>query len=227
MKKSILIIGILVVLTGMGVSYGQVRGMKKSAKKMHGKMITIKHSKPALATAWVDSVMKNLDLKQQIAQLMVIRVPLDMDSKAQRNFEQVLRETEVGGVCFFVGTAEKTLPQIKRYQSLSKVPLLVCIDAEWGLGMRLKDCYSFPYNADFGLLPKEMDTLLYDVGKEIGRQCHNMGIHVNFAPVVDVNSNPNNPVIGVRSFSEVPQRVADLGIQYMRGVQSQGVMAVA
>lgn len=227
MKKSILIIGILVVLTGMGASYGQVRGMKKSAKKMHGKMITIKHSKPALATAWVDSVMKNLDLKQQIAQLMVIRVPLDMDSKAQRNFEQVLRETEVGGVCFFVGTAEKTLPQIKRYQSLSKVPLLVCIDAEWGLGMRLKDCYSFPYNADFGLLPKEMDTLLYDVGKEIGRQCHNMGIHVNFAPVVDVNSNPNNPVIGVRSFSEVPQRVADLGIQYMKGVQSQGVMAVA
>ena len=109
------------MLTGMGVSYGQVRGMKKSAKKMHGKMITIKHSKPALATAWVDSVMKNLDLKQQIAQLMVIRVPLDMDSKAQRNFEQVLRETEVGGVCFFVGTAQERRTM---FESVMKFPTL-------------------------------------------------------------------------------------------------------
>jgi len=178
-------------------------------------------------TEWVDSVMRGMTLQQKAAQLMIIRVPIDMNAEAQASFEDLLCRTEVGGVCFFVGTARQTLPLIRRFQSLSSVPLLVCIDAEWGLGMRLKDCYSFPRNAVFGLLPREMDTLVYAMGREIGRQCRQMGIHVNFAPVVDVNSNPRNPVIGTRSFSADPRRVADLGVQYMRGLQSEGVMAVA
>lgn len=178
-------------------------------------------------SAWVDSVMDQMTLEQMVAQLMVVRVPLKMDDNALARFESLLRSTEVGGVCFFVGTAQETLPLIKRFQALSCLPLLVCIDAEWGLGMRLKDCYSFPRNAVVGLLPPTMDTLVYQMGCEIGRQCRNMGIHVNFAPVVDINSNPNNPVIGVRSFGVDPERVAQLGIQYMRGLQSQGVMAVA
>lgn len=220
--KKILFLTLILFLSS--VSQAQVRGMKKqhkssqpSSQRMDGR----------LATAWVDSVMNEMNLREKVAQLMVIRVPLNLEGKAQREFEQVIRETEVGGVCFFVGTAEKTLPLIKRFQYVSRVPLLVCIDAEWGLGMRLKDCYSFPKNGDWGLLPHEMDTLVYEMGREIGRECKNMGIHVNFAPVVDVNSNPNNPVIGVRSFSDDPQRVAELGIQYMKGLQSQGVMAVA
>lgn len=178
-------------------------------------------------TQWVDSIFRQLTLEQKVAQLMVIRVPLNMDKKAQKQFEKVLTDTEVGGVCFFVGTAEKTLPLIKKFQSQANIPLLVCIDAEWGLGMRLKDCYSFPRNAAFGKLPKEMDSICYYMGEEIGRQCRNMGIHVNFAPVVDINSNPKNPVIGTRSFGIDRDRVSDLGIMYMRGLQSQGVMAVA
>ncbi len=220
---------LLAVLLLMGTEcLGQVHGMKKSSRKIQNAVTSAKKTyRSQLATQWVDSVMKDMTLSQQVAQLMVIRVPLDMGSKEQREFEQVIRETEVGGVCFFVGTAEKTLPQIKRYQYVSKVPLLVCIDAEWGLGMRLKDCYAFPKNADFGMLPHEMDTLLYAMGREIGMQCKRMGIHVNFAPVVDVNSNPDNPVIGPRSFSADPKRVAELGIQYMKGLQSAGVMAVA
>ena len=180
-----------------------------------------------IATAWIDSVMASMSLEQQIAQLMIIRVPLNMDDKAMDDFCQLIQQTEVGGVCFFVGTAERTLPMIRRFQSISCVPLLVCIDAEWGLGMRLKDCYSFPRNSRFGLLPAEMDTLVYMMGAEIGRECRNMGIHVNFAPVADVNSNPANPVIGTRSFGNDPERVAQLAIQFMRGQQSQGVMAVA
>ncbi|MBR6440429.1 MAG: hypothetical protein IKS44_00065, partial [Bacteroidales bacterium] len=180
-----------------------------------------------IATAWVDSVMATMSLEQQVAQLMIIRVPLNMDEKALDNFCQLIQQTEVGGVCFFVGTAEQTLPMIRRFQSVSCVLLLVCIDAEWGMGMRLKDCYAFPRNARFGLLPQEMDTLVYMMGAEIGRECRNMGIHVNFAPVADVNSNPANPVIGTRSFGSDPERVAQLAIQFMRGQQSQGVMAVA
>lgn len=226
MKKiAVVLFALAVIVSG---AEAQVRGMKKTSKTIQqAKKIAKVSRNNRLATTWVDSVMKEMTLQQKVAQLMVIRVPLDLEGKPQREFEQVLRETEVGGVCFFVGTAKHTLPLIKRFQSLSKVPLLVCIDAEWGLGMRLSDCYSFPKNLEFGKLPKEMDTLLYNMGREIGFQCKNMGIHVNFAPVVDVNSNPDNPVIGNRSFSEHPQRVAELGIQYMKGLQSQGVMAVA
>ncbi len=226
MKKTLVLLCVAMLL-GSSVSLGQVRGMKRSSRKSHPNGITSKNNSPRMATLWVDAAMKDMSLRQKVAQLMVIRVPLDLEGKKQRDFEQLLRETEVGGVCFFVGTAAKTLPLIRRFQSLSTVPLLVCIDAEWGLGMRLKDCYSFPLNGDWGTLPPEMDTLLFDMGREIGAQCRNMGIHVNFAPVVDINSNPNNPVIGPRSFSDNPKRVASLGIQYMKGLQSQGVMAVA
>lgn len=215
------------MLLSAALCYGQVHGMKRSPRKGNPTRVQTRRSSPRMATAWIDATMKDMTLRQKVAQLMVIRVPLELEGTRQQEFEQLLHETEVGGVCFFVGTAGKTLPLIKRFQNLSHVPLLVCIDAEWGLGMRLKDCFSFPQNGDWGMLPKEMDTLVYEMGREIGGQCRKMGIHVNFAPVVDVNSNPKNPVIGPRSFSDNPQRVADLGIQYMRGLQSQGVMAVA
>ncbi|MBP5540812.1 MAG: serine hydrolase [Bacteroidales bacterium] len=178
-------------------------------------------------TAWVDSLVADMTLQQQVAQLMVIRVPLNMDEKAQTDFEHLVTDNEVGGICFFVGTARETLPLIRRYQAASCIPLFICIDAEWGTGMRLKDCYAFPKNNSFGMLPPTMDTLVYLMGEQIGRECRNMGIHINFAPVVDINSNPRNPVIGPRSFGTDPERVAALGIQYMQGLQSQGVMAVA
>jgi beta-glucosidase-like glycosyl hydrolase len=210
-----------------GAGRAQVCGMKRQKRVKPAVEQAAYRYKGRLATEWVDSVMRDMNLRQQVAQLMCIRVPLDLEGKAQRDFEQLIRESEVGGVCFFVGTAQKTLPLIRRFQYVSRMPLLVCIDAEWGMGMRLKDCYAFPKNAEWGLLPREMDTLVYAMGREIGRECRRMGIQVNFAPVVDVNSNPNNPVIGVRSFSDDPKRVAELGIQYMRGLQSEGVMAVA
>ena len=227
MMRKIFVLMCVAVLVGMGATQGQVRGMKRSARKGGAISTQVRRSSPRMATAWIDATMRDMTLQQKVAQLMVIRVPLDLEGERLEDFEHLLGETEVGGVCFFVGRADKTLPLIRRFQTLSRVPLLVCIDAEWGLGMRLKDCYSFPQNGDLGLLPREMDTLVYDMGREIGAQCRHMGIHVNFAPVVDVNSNPNNPVIGPRSFSDNPQRVAELGIQYMRGLQSEGVMAVA
>ena len=225
MRKTLILITIMAMIWGEG--HAQVRGMKRQSKMKPAVEQAAYRYKGRLATEWVDSVMRDMSLRQQVAQLMCIRVPLDLEGKTQREFEQLIREAEPGGVCFFVGTAKRTLPLIKRFQQVSRVPLLVCIDAEWGMGMRLKDCYAFPKNAEWGLLPKEMDTLVFNMGREIGHECRQMGIHVNFAPVVDVNSNPNNPVIGVRSFSDDPQRVAELGIQYMKGLQSEGVMAVA
>ena len=178
-------------------------------------------------TRWIDSVMERMSLEERIAQLMVVRVPLDMTDSQTEEFSRRMNGYDVGGVCFFVGTAERQVVQTRRLQADAKLPLLVTIDGEWGLGMRLKDCFSFPRNARFGLLPREADTIVRRMGEEIGRQCRDMGIHINFAPVVDINSNPKNPVIGTRSFGTDRERVSQLGIQYMLGQQSQGVMAVA
>ena len=176
---------------------------------------------------WVDSVMSTLSLEERIAQLMVVRVPLDMNDSQAADFSKTISGYKVGGVCFFVGTAERQAAMTQRFQKDAKVPLLVCIDGEWGLGMRLKDMYSFPRNAVFGQLDHYADSIVYRMGEEIGRQCRMMGIHINFAPVVDINSNPKNPVIGTRSFGIDRERVSQLGIMYTLGQQSQGVMAVA
>jgi len=176
---------------------------------------------------WVDSVMRTLTLEQRIAQLMVVRVPLNMSDAQAARFSRRMNALGVGGVCFFVGTAERQLAITRRLQADVRLPLFVCIDAEWGLGMRLKDCYSFPRNARFGRLRPADDTILYRMGAEVARQCRMMGIHINFAPVVDINSNPKNPVIGTRSFGTDRHRVAQLGAAFARGHQSQGVMAVA
>ena len=176
---------------------------------------------------WIDSVMKEMSLEQRIAQLMVVRVPLKLDDKQAEEFSKTMNGYSVGGLCFFAGTATRQVELTRRFQADAKMPLLICIDAEQGLGMRLTDMYSFPMNDRFGQLPSYADSIVWRVGEEIGRQCRMMGVHVNFAPVVDINSNPKNPVIGIRSFGNNGQRVADLGILYALGMQSQGVLAVA
>ena len=176
---------------------------------------------------WVDSVFHSLSLKQRIAQLMVVRVPLNMDNSQAAEFAKTMNGLGVGGVCFFAGTAERQAIMTRDFQATARVPLLVCLDAEWGLGMRLTDMFSFPRNIRFGQLPPSADSIVYRMGEEIGRQCRMMGVHINFAPVVDINSNPRNPVIGTRSFGTDRERVAQLGIMYAKGMQSQGVMAVA
>ncbi len=176
---------------------------------------------------WVDSVYTDLTLRQRIAQLMIVRVPLDLNGSQAEEFISDMNTLGVGGVCFFAGTADRQAQLTRNFQASARVPLLVCIDGEWGLGMRLKDMFSFPRNARFGELPLSADSIVWRMGQEIGRQCRMMGIHVNFAPVVDINSNPKNPVIGTRSFGTDPERVARLGIMYALGMQSQHVMAVA
>ncbi|MBQ8703819.1 MAG: serine hydrolase [Bacteroidales bacterium] len=178
-------------------------------------------------TAWAEKMMEHLTLEQRIAQLMVVRVPLNLDDRQAKEFSDRMNGYGVGGVCFFAGTAERQATMTRLFQDDARVPLLVCIDGEWGLGMRLKDMYSFPRNARFGLLPPSADSLVYRMGEEIGRQCRELGIHINFAPVVDINSNPKNPVIGTRSFGTDRERVAQLGIMYALGQQSQGVIATA
>jgi len=177
---------------------------------------------------WVDSVANSLTLEEKIAQLLIVRVPLsNSKDKVQKEFEKNIQKYNVGGICFFKGTANEQLQRTRRYQRMVKTPMLVSIDGEWGLGMRLTDCYSFPRQMMMGALSKQNDSLIYAMGCEIARQCHMMGITIDFAPCVDLNNNPLNPVIGARSFGEDKVRVAEKAIQYSRALQQGGVMAVA
>ena len=214
-RKYILAVGMLVVAT---CGFLQV-----DAQRFSSRGLTFRNPE----TDWIDSVMSTLTLEQRVAQLMVVRVPLNLTDKQLRAFSEEVNGYGVGGVCFFAGTAERQVPMTRRLQKDASVPLLVCIDGEWGLGMRLKDLFSFPKNAAFGQLRPDADSIVYRMGEEIGRQCREMGIHVNFAPVVDINSNPKNPVIGTRSFGTDRERVAQLGIMYALGQQSQNVLATA
>lgn len=181
----------------------------------------------AAANAWADQQMRHMTLNQKVGQLLFVRVPVSMNKKQQKAFDKNFTDFEVGGICFFKGTATHQLELTKKYQKMSRIPLMVTIDGEWGLGMRLTDCYSFPRQMLMGALTPSNDSLITQFGNEVGRQCRMMGIHVNFAPVCDINCNPRNPVIGCRSFGENRNRVARKAVMYARALQRQGIMAVA
>lgn len=182
---------------------------------------------PDPAARWADSVMRRLKLRQQAAQLVVARVPINMTEKQQRRFLKDVKEWQVGGVCFFAGTTEDQLELTRRLQENSRVPMMICLDAETGTGMRLTDVPRLPYQMLLGAMPPEADTLIREMGLLVGFQCRKLGVHVNFAPVVDINTNPLNPIIGVRSFGQDKELVAHKASLIMKGLQQQGVMAVA
>jgi len=133
-----------------------------------------------------------------------------------------IKQYNIGGVCFFRADAETQLKQTNAWQAMAKTPLMVSIDAEWGLAMRVKSTLAYPYQMTLGAISD--DQLIYEMGQQVAEQCQRMGIHVNFAPVVDVNSNAANPVIGMRSFGENPEKVGDKGVAYALGMQSKGLI---
>ncbi len=179
------------------------------------------------ADNYADKKMKHLSLEEKVAQLMFVRAPLSFSNNKQRHeFEKNFSKLGVGGVCFYKGVATKQIERTKRYQHLSRIPLLVTSDGEWGLGMRLTDCYSFPRQMLMGALSEQNDTLIERFGEEVGRQCSKIGVHANLAPVCDINSNPHNPVIGSRSFGENKKHVARKSALYVRGMQRSGTIAV-
>lgn len=174
---------------------------------------------------WVDSVFKTMTQQQRIAQLIFIRAYSTGNAANEKQVRELITQKHVGGLVFFQGTPERQADLTNQYQSLSKVPLFISIDAEWGLGMRLDGVTDFPHQLLMGAIRDS--TLVYQVGKAIGLQCKRIGVQINFAPVVDINNNPDNPVINDRSFGENKNRVAAWGIQYMKGMQSTGVIACA
>ncbi len=180
------------------------------------------------ALRWADSVFNTLNNDQRIAQLMVLRGS-SITSKGVAYYDQEVNELitkyNIGGVCLFQGPPVKQANIVNHYQSIAKTPLLICIDAEWGLGMRMDSV--IPLNHQLMLGAMQDASIVYQFGKIIGEQCRRAGIQCNYAPVVDINNNPNNPVINDRSFGEDKYKVALFGIQYMKGLQDVGVLATA
>lgn len=177
------------------------------------------------ANQWVDSVFNTLSKEEKIAQLMVIRAHSNLGADHVAKVINDITKYNVGALCFFQGGPVRQANLTNYYQSIAKTPIMVTIDGEWGLGMRLDSVIDLPYQLTLGALndPK----LVYQMGRAVGEQCRRMGIHVNYAPVVDINNNPNNPVIGYRSFGEDKNKVGELGVAYMKGMQDAGIMACA
>lgn len=174
---------------------------------------------------WVDSVFASLNEDQRIAQLMVIRAHSNLGPDHIAKVERDIVRYNVGALCFFQGGPVRQALLTNRYQRLAKTPLMITIDGEWGLGMRLDSVTRFPYQLTLGALQDE--KLVYRMGVAVGEQCKRIGVHVNYAPVVDVNNNPDNPVIGFRSFGEDRDKVSRMGVAYMKGMQDAGIMACA
>jgi beta-glucosidase-like glycosyl hydrolase len=174
---------------------------------------------------WVDSVFNSLSPDQRIAQLMVIRAHSNLGPDHVEKVVKQIQEFNVGALCFFQGGPVRQAVLTNQYQQLAQTPLMVTIDGEWGLGMRLDSVKKFPYQLTLGAMSDEQ--LVYRMGLAVGQQCKRIGVHVNYAPVVDINNNPNNPVIGYRSFGEDKNKVSRYGVAYMKGMQDAGIMACA
>ena len=173
---------------------------------------------------WVDSVFNSLSPEARIGQLIVAAVTPRSNDMTRDLVKRLVSQNLVGGLIYENSTIAEQAEITNLAQSLAAVPLMITIDGEWGLGMRLKEVPNFQRNIILGALDDDM--LLYEYGREVARQCRRMGIQVNFAPVLDVNDNPLNPVIGDRSFGESPELVARHAIAFGRGLEDGGVMAV-
>lgn len=174
---------------------------------------------------WVDSVMKSLTPKEKIGQLMFVAAYSNKGKEHETEILDLIKKWNIGGLVFFQGDPVTQVRQMNMYQKQARTPLLGAIDAEWGLGMRLDSTISYPYQMALGAI--EDNTLIYNLGVEVARQIKSTGLHLNFAPVADVNNNPENPVINYRSFGENKYKVTQKSVAYMQGMQDAGLLTTA
>jgi beta-glucosidase-like glycosyl hydrolase len=174
---------------------------------------------------WVDSVFKKLSRKQKVAQFFFVRSHTNLGQAYEDSVAKVIQKQQVGGLVFFQGGPVRQADLINRYQKLAKVPLLIAQDGEWGLGMRLDSTISYPYQMTLGAI--QDNTLIYKMGQMVAYDFKRMGMQMNFGPDMDVNNNPNNPVINYRSFGDNKYNVAAKGIAYLKGMQDAGLLTTA
>ena len=177
------------------------------------------------STTWADSIMMTLSEEERIAQLFMVAAYSNKGKGHKQEITDLVENYKIGGLMFLQGGPVRQAQLTNFYQSKSKTPLMIALDAEWGVSMRLDSSLRFPWQMTLGAI--EDTNLIYKMGVEIARQCRLLGIHINFAPVVDVNSNPKNPIINNRSFGEDPEKVGRMGVAYMKGMQDNNILACA
>ncbi|MBV7268314.1 glycoside hydrolase family 3 N-terminal domain-containing protein [Winogradskyella luteola] len=174
---------------------------------------------------WVDSIYSAMSIKERIGQLYMVQVMSKHSDKVNNEIVDLIKNHHIGGVIYSNGGPYRQAKLNNQLQAASKIPLLVGMDAEWGLSMRLDSTYAFPWNMTLGAISD--NSLVEQTGRQIGEHCKRLGVHFNFAPVVDINTNPKNPIIGNRSFGEDRDNVTAKGLAFMKGMQSAGVLANA
>ena len=174
---------------------------------------------------WVDSVYSNMSLEQKVGQLFMVDV-FSRDPKAKTDkIKKLITQYHIGGVIFSKGGPNLQAKLTNEFQALSKTKLMIAMDAEWGLAMRLDSTFAYPWNMTLGAIKDA--SIIEHVGRRIGEHCKRLGVHINFAPVVDINTNPKNPIIGNRSFGEDTDNVTQKSIAFIKGMQSAGILANA
>ncbi|HET8884872.1 MAG TPA: glycoside hydrolase family 3 N-terminal domain-containing protein [Salinimicrobium sp.] len=174
---------------------------------------------------WVDSIYHSMTLEEKVGQLFMVDIFSNKTKAEVDKIKDLIRDYHIGGVIFSKGGPQQQAKINNEFQELAKVPLLIGMDAEWGLAMRLDSTYAFPWNMTLGAIRD--NSLIEKVGAQIGRHNKRMGVHINFAPVVDINTNPDNPIIGNRSFGENKINVTEKALAFMKGMQGEGVLASA
>ncbi len=177
-----------------------------------------------IESAWIDSLMSTMTLEEKVAQLFMIPVYANQNRYYEQKLIDLVSSKQIGGIILMKGSPYNQTVLTNKLQSVSNVPLMVSIDGEWGLAMRTDSIEPFPKAMALGAVSN--DQLVFDLGYDIARQCRRMGIHINFAPVLDINSNYNNPIINMRAFGDNKKNVARKGLAYAIGMQNNGVLAV-
>jgi beta-N-acetylhexosaminidase len=177
-------------------------------------------------SSWAQKIYLKMNTKERVAQLFMADIsPRSENANDKKRMIDLVKKKQIGGIIIMKGDYSLTSEWIRDFQKAAKTPLLIAIDGEWGINMRIANTTKFPYALTLGAL--ENDSLIYEMGKAMGRDCRRLGIHINFGPVADVNINPKNPVINYRSFGENKFRVGQKAMNCALGMQSQGVMACA
>ena len=169
-------------------------------------------------------MLSKMTLEEKIAQLMIVRVSSTGTAAETKAMLDDITRYQPGGVCFFKGGPVREAALTNQMQALSKVPLLVSIDGEWGPNMRLDSCSAFPRQMTLGALSAKNDALIYQMGLEVAAQCKAIGVNLNFAPCIDINNNAKNPVINSRSFGEDRDKVFHKANLYLQGMIDGGII---
>ena len=172
---------------------------------------------------WVNAAYNKMTLEEKVGQLFMVSIGSNDGKAATDRISDLIEKHKLGGVIFLKGEPTKQVQLTNDFQAKSKIPLLIGQDAEWGLSMRLDSTYAFPWNMTLGAI--QDDQSIEKVGFQIGKHAKRIGVHINFAPDIDVNNNPRNPIIGNRSFGESPSNVAEKGMAIMKGMQKAGILS--